>query len=58
MILLFTPPFDKTDQNPGYIKSYVPGVRENGGQYTHGVIWVICAYALLRWEHGSKALHM
>ncbi|HHY78373.1 MAG TPA: hypothetical protein GX498_07725 [Clostridiales bacterium] len=47
MILLFTPPFDKTDQNPGYIKSYVPGVRENGGQYTHGAAWVICAYALL-----------
>jgi cellobiose phosphorylase len=40
MILLFTPPFDKSAQDPGYIKGYVPGVRENGGQYTHAAIWV------------------
>lgn len=45
MVLLFTPPFDKTNHNPGYIKSYVPGVRENGGQYTHGAVWTICAFA-------------
>ncbi|KAB3534392.1 glycosyl transferase [Alkaliphilus pronyensis] len=47
MILLFTPPFDKSNQNPGYIKGYVPGVRENGGQYSHAAAWVINAYAML-----------
>lgn len=47
IILLFTPPFDKSDKDPGYIKSYVPGVRENGGQYTHAASWVICAFAIL-----------
>lgn len=47
LIKLFTPPFDKSDQDPGYIKGYVPGVRENGGQYTHAAIWMIWAYALL-----------
>lgn len=46
LIQLFTPPFDKSDQEPGYIKGYVPGVRENGGQYTHAAIWVINAYAI------------
>ena len=44
---LFTPPFDKTEKDPGYIKAYPPGIRENGGQYTHGVIWSIFAHALL-----------
>jgi len=39
LIQLFAPPFDKSDLEPGYIKGYVPGVRENGGQYTHGAIW-------------------
>ena len=47
LILLLTPPFDKTSKDPGYIKGYVPGVRENGGQYTHAAIWVIMAYAKL-----------
>lgn len=47
IILLLTPPFDKSSQNPGYIKGYVPGVRENGGQYTHAAIWVMMAYAQL-----------
>ncbi len=47
LALLFTPPFDKTDKDPGYIKAYPPGVRENGGQYTHGVIWSIFAHAKL-----------
>ena len=47
MILLFTPPFDKTDHDPGYIKGYMPGVRENGGQYTHAAIWSAWAYAKL-----------
>jgi cyclic beta-1,2-glucan synthetase len=45
--LLFTPPFDHTSQDPGYIKGYPPGIRENGGQYTHGAIWSIFAFAAL-----------
>jgi cyclic beta-1,2-glucan synthetase len=45
--LLFTPPFDKTGQDPGYIKAYPPGIRENGGQYTHGALWSIFAWARL-----------
>jgi cyclic beta-1,2-glucan synthetase len=45
IIRLLTPPFDKTEKNPGYIKGYIPGVRENGGQYTHGALWVIKALA-------------
>ena len=51
IIQLFTPPFDKSSLNPGYIKGYVPGVRENGGQYTHAAIWTTMAFALLG-EHG------
>lgn len=47
MILLFTPPFDKTTHDPGYIKGYPPGVRENGGQYTHAGIWAAWAFAKL-----------
>ena len=39
-ILLLTPPFDRADHDPGYIRAYVPGIRENGGQYTHAAIWV------------------
>ena len=53
MILLFTPPFDKTTQDPGYIKGYIPGVRENGGQYTHAAIWCILAFAEL--NKGKRA---
>jgi cyclic beta-1,2-glucan synthetase len=45
LIRLLTPPFDKTEHDPGYIKGYVPGVRENGGQYTHGVLWLVRAFA-------------
>jgi cellobiose phosphorylase len=45
IIQLLNPPFDKSDMNPGYIKGYVPGVRENGGQYTHAAIWAAMAYA-------------
>ena len=45
LILLLDPPFDKSGLNPGYIKGYVPGVRENGGQYTHGAIWTAMAFA-------------
>src|SRR5215471_13415920 len=47
LIILFTPPFDKTKLDPGYIKGYVPGVRENGGQYTHAALWTVIAFALL-----------
>jgi cyclic beta-1,2-glucan synthetase len=45
VIQLFEPPFDKSDLDPGYIKGYVPGVRENGGQYTHAAIWTVMAFA-------------
>ena len=44
---LFTPPFDRTDKEPGYIKAYPPGVRENGGQYTHAATWLVIALARL-----------
>jgi cellobiose phosphorylase len=47
LIQLFEPPFDKSDLNPGYIKGYIPGVRENGGQYTHAAIWTAMAFAAL-----------
>jgi cyclic beta-1,2-glucan synthetase len=47
LIQLLDPPFDKSDLDPGYIRGYVPGVRENGGQYTHAAIWAVMAYAAL-----------
>jgi len=47
LIQLFDPPFDRSMLAPGYIKGYAPGVRENGGQYTHGAIWAIMAFAKL-----------
>ncbi len=47
LIQLLDPPFDTSDMNPGYIKGYVPGVRENGGQYTHAAIWAAMAFAAL-----------
>ena len=47
IIQLLDPPFDHSELDPGYIKSYVPGVRENGGQYTHGAIWTAMAFAAL-----------
>ena len=47
LIQLLDPPFDKSNLNPGYIKGYVPGVRENGGQYTHAAIWAAMAFASL-----------
>ncbi len=53
MVLLLTPPFYNSSLEPGYIKGYVPGVRENGGQYTHGAVWVIAAYC--RMGLGDKA---
>ncbi len=47
LIRLFTPPFDRSAMEPGYIKGYPPGIRENGGQYTHGAVWSVMAMALL-----------
>jgi cellobiose phosphorylase len=47
LIQLLDPPFDQSPLNPGYIKGYVPGVRENGGQYTHAAIWTTMAFAVL-----------
>lgn len=47
LALLFTPPFDKTLRNPGYIKGYPPGLRENGGQYTHAAMWGVLAFTEL-----------
>ncbi len=48
LILLLKPPFDKTPRSPGYIKGYPPGIRENGGQYTHAAIWAVWAFVDLR----------
>jgi cyclic beta-1,2-glucan synthetase len=56
MILLFTPPFDETEQDPGYIKGYLPGVRENGGQYTHAAIWMAIARVLMGDGDGAYRL--
>lgn len=56
IIALLTPPFDSTDLDPGYIKAYVPGVRENGGQYTHAATWLIKAFAMLK--QGDKAYNL
>jgi len=47
LIQLLAPPFDKSELEPGYIKGYVPGVRENGGQYTHAAIWTTMAFAMM-----------
>jgi cyclic beta-1,2-glucan synthetase len=47
IVLLFTPPFDRTQLDPGYIKGYLPGLRENGGQYTHAAVWCAIAWAAL-----------
>jgi cyclic beta-1,2-glucan synthetase len=56
MILLFTPPFDKSPRDPGYIKGYLPGIRENGGQYTHAAIWTAWAFAEL--GQGERAAEL
>jgi cellobiose phosphorylase len=72
LVQLLDPAFDKGDLNPGYIKGYLPGVRENGGQYTHSAIWATMAFARqadrqLAWElfgiinpvnHGKSATAM
>ena len=56
LLLLFVPPFDRTERDPGYIKGYPPGVRENGGQYTHAAIWSVMAFAKL--GEGDKAVDL
>jgi len=56
LVLLFTPPFDKSKPNPGYIMGYPPGVRENGGQYTHAALWVAMAFA--RMKDGDRAVRV
>jgi cyclic beta-1,2-glucan synthetase len=56
LVLLFAPPFDDTTLEPGYIKGYLPGVRENGGQYTHAAIWSAMAFAAL--GDGDKAAEL
>src|SRR5690606_34785115 len=47
LVRLLTPPFDRTPRDPGYIRAYPPGVRENGGQYTHAAAWLGLAHARL-----------
>jgi len=56
IIKLLDPPFEKSKLEPGYIKAYLPGVRENGGQYTHAAIWVVIAEAMLGF--GEKAIEL
>ncbi len=56
LLQLLEPPFDKADMDPGYIKGYVPGVRENGGQYTHAAIWMVMAFAKLGDTHRTWEL--
>jgi cyclic beta-1,2-glucan synthetase len=56
LALLFTPPFDHTPQDPGYIKGYPPGIRENGGQYTHAAAWTVLALAKLGDGDGAAEL--
>jgi cyclic beta-1,2-glucan synthetase len=56
LVRLLTPPFDRTPLDPGYIKGYVPGIRENGGQYTHGAMWLIAAMAELGWRERAAPL--
>jgi len=56
VLLLLTPPFDRSAQEPGYIKGYPPGVRENGGQYTHAALWVVAALARL--GSGDEAVEL
>lgn len=53
IVLLLTPPFDKSKNSPGYIKGYNPGIRENGGQYTHAAVWLAMAYCTI--SDGNEA---
>ena len=56
VLLLLTPPFDQSAQDPGYIKGYPPGLRENGGQYTHAALWVVIA--MTRLGSGDEAVEL
>jgi cyclic beta-1,2-glucan synthetase len=56
LAVLFAPPFDKTSRDPGYIKGYPPGIRENGGQYSHAAAWTVLALAKL--GDGNRALEV
>jgi cyclic beta-1,2-glucan synthetase len=56
LVLLLTPPFDRMQPSPGYIQGYVPGVRENGGQYTHAALWTVLAFAKL--GDGDRAMEL
>ncbi len=56
LVRLFTPPFDHSQPNPGYVMGYPPGLRENGGQYTHGSLWMAMAWARL--GNGGRAVHL
>jgi cyclic beta-1,2-glucan synthetase len=59
ILTLLTPPFDHTTQDPGYIKGYPPGVRENGGQYTHAAVWTVMALAELgSGDEATELFHM
>ena len=59
IMLLLTPPFDKSDQDPGYIKGYPPGIRENGGQYTHAAVWSLMAIAAQgNGDESAELFHM
>ena len=59
ILLLLSPPFDRSAQDPGYIKGYPPGVRENGGQYTHAAVWVVMALARLgSGDEAAELFHM
>jgi cyclic beta-1,2-glucan synthetase len=56
IVLLLTPPFDRMTHDPGYIKGYLPGIRENGGQYTHAAVWALMAHAAL--GDGDRAMEL
>jgi cyclic beta-1,2-glucan synthetase len=56
LMLLLTPPFNETTHDPGYIKGYPPGIRENGGQYTHAALWAVWAFAELGQGDQAEAL--
>jgi cyclic beta-1,2-glucan synthetase len=56
LILLLAPPFDHMSHDPGYIKGYLPGIRENGGQYTHSAVWTLMAFAAL--SDGDRAVEL
>lgn len=59
LLMLLSPPFDKSDQDPGYIKGYPPGIRENGGQYTHAAVWALMAVAKAgNGDEAAELFHM